>query len=57
MDRAAAVFFHSRNASCRPFQIITADPNTGKDRPRDKSSSKQLEAAFEAAAQASIRTK
>ena len=37
--------------------IITADPNTGKDRPRDKNSSKQLEAAFEAAAQASIRTK
>jgi len=36
---------------------ISADSATGKDRPRDKKTSKQLDAAFEAAAQASIKTK
>jgi len=36
---------------------ISADAATGKDRPRDKKTSKQLDAAFEAAAQASIKTK
>ncbi|MGH9419901.1 MAG: GWxTD domain-containing protein [Thermoanaerobaculia bacterium] len=36
---------------------ISTDPNTGKDRPRDRESSKKLDAAFEAAAQASIKNK
>jgi GWxTD domain-containing protein len=36
---------------------ITADPNTGKDRARDRENSKKLDAAFEAAAQASIKSK
>ena len=36
---------------------ISADPNTGKDRPKDKNSAKQLDAVFEAAAQASIKVK
>lgn len=36
---------------------IQADPNTGKDRPKDKNSAKQLDAVFEAAAQASIKVK
>jgi GWxTD domain-containing protein len=36
---------------------ISSDSNTGKDEPRDRSDAKQLDAAFEAAAQASIRTK
>jgi GWxTD domain-containing protein len=41
-----------------PFDVtISADPNTGKDRPRGRDDAKRLEAAFEAAAQASIKTK
>ena len=36
---------------------ISSDSNTGKDEPRDRSDAKQLDAAFEAAAQASIKTK
>jgi hypothetical protein len=36
---------------------ITADGNNGTDRPRDRESSKRLDAAFEAAAQASIKVK
>lgn len=36
---------------------ISADANSGKDRPRDRNASKQLDAVFEAAAQASIKTK
>jgi GWxTD domain-containing protein len=36
---------------------ISADPNTGKDRPRGRDDSKRLDAAFEAAAQASIKSK
>jgi GWxTD domain-containing protein len=36
---------------------IAADSNTGKDRPRDRENSKKLDAAFEAAAQASIKVK
>ncbi len=36
---------------------ISSDSNTGKDGPRDRSAAKQLDAAFEAAAQASIKTK
>jgi GWxTD domain-containing protein len=36
---------------------ISADPNTGKDRARGRDDAKRLEAAFEAAAQASIKTK
>ncbi len=34
---------------------ISSDSNTGKDEPRDRSDAKQLDAAFEAAAQASIK--
>jgi len=34
---------------------ISADPNSGKDRPRGRDDAKRLEAAFEAAAQASIK--
>lgn len=41
-----------------PFDVtISTDPNTGKDRPRDRESSKRLDAVFEAAAQASIKVK
>ena len=36
---------------------ISADPNSGKDRPRGRDDAKRLDAAFEAAAQASIKTK
>ena len=36
---------------------IATEAATGKDRPRDRNVSKQLDAAFEAAAQASIKTK
>lgn len=36
---------------------ISSDSNTGKDEPRDRSDAKKLDAAFEAAAQASIKTK
>jgi GWxTD domain-containing protein len=36
---------------------ISADPNSGKDRARGRDDAKRLEAAFEAAAQASIKTK
>jgi GWxTD domain-containing protein len=59
---AAQVFrnYHLTYAStpAGPIEVmILADTNSGKDRPRDKNSSKQLDAAFEAAAQASIKTK
>lgn len=37
--------------------IIAADANTGKDHPRGHDDAKHLDAAFEAAAQASIKTK
>jgi GWxTD domain-containing protein len=37
--------------------IVSADINTGKDQARDRKTAKQLDAAFEAAAQASIKTK
>ncbi|HXA16779.1 MAG TPA: GWxTD domain-containing protein [Thermoanaerobaculia bacterium] len=37
--------------------MISAESDTGKDRPADRNSSKQLDAAFEAAALASIKTK
>jgi GWxTD domain-containing protein len=37
--------------------LITADGNNGTDRPRDRENSKRLDAAFEAAAQASIKAK
>ncbi len=37
--------------------IISADPNSGKDRARGRDDAKRLEAAFEAAAQASIKGK
>jgi GWxTD domain-containing protein len=41
-----------------PLEVtITADADTGKDRPRSRDDSKRLDAAFEAAAQASIKTK
>jgi GWxTD domain-containing protein len=41
-----------------PLEVmIAADPNNGKDRPRGRDDSKRLDAAFEAAAQASIKTK
>jgi GWxTD domain-containing protein len=41
-----------------PLEVsIMADPNTGKDRPKDRADAKRLDAAFEAAAQASINTK
>jgi len=41
-----------------PMEVtINADTNTGKDRPRGKDDAKRLDAAFEAAAQASIKTK
>jgi GWxTD domain-containing protein len=36
---------------------ISADPNSGKDRARGRDDAKRLEAAFEAAAQASIKSK
>jgi len=36
---------------------VSADTATGKDQPRDRKTAKQLDAAFEAAAQASIKTK
>jgi GWxTD domain-containing protein len=36
---------------------ITADPNTGKDHPSGRDDAKRLDAAFEAAAQASIKSK
>ena len=36
---------------------ISSESNTGKDEPRDRSDAKQLDAAFEAAAQASIKSK
>jgi GWxTD domain-containing protein len=37
--------------------MILADPNTGKDRPKGRDDTKKLDAAFEAAAQASIKVK
>jgi GWxTD domain-containing protein len=37
--------------------MIAADSNSGKDRPADRSAAKQLDTAFEAAAQASIKAK
>jgi GWxTD domain-containing protein len=37
--------------------MISTDSDTGKDRPADRSAAKQLDTAFEAAAQASIKTK
>jgi len=36
---------------------ISVDPNTGKDRPRGRDDAKRLDSAFEAAAQASIKSK
>jgi GWxTD domain-containing protein len=46
------------SAPAGPIDVmIEADSNTGKDQARDRSDAKQLDAAFEAAAQASIKTK
>jgi GWxTD domain-containing protein len=36
---------------------VVADPNNGKDRPKSREDAKKLETAFEAAAQASIKSK
>lgn len=52
-------YYHFTYASTPSGKLevtIAADTNTGKDRPRDRESSKKLDAAFEAAAQGSIKT-
>jgi hypothetical protein len=50
--------FTYRSTVAGPLEVtISTDPNTGKDRPRDRESSKRLDAAFEAAAEASIKVK
>jgi GWxTD domain-containing protein len=50
--------FGFASTSAGPMDVtINADTNTGKDRPRGKDDAKRLDAAFEAAAQASIKTK
>jgi len=50
--------FAYANTPSGPLEVmILADPNTGKDRAKGRDDSKKLDAAFEAAAQASIKTK
>jgi GWxTD domain-containing protein len=50
-------FTYASTASGKLDVTIAADTNTGRDRARDRENSKKLDAAFEAAAQASIKTK
>lgn len=50
-------FTYASTPSGKLEVTIKADGNTGKDRPRDRENSKKLDAAFEAAALASIKTK
>ncbi|HSY50673.1 MAG TPA: GWxTD domain-containing protein [Thermoanaerobaculia bacterium] len=57
---ALLINYHFTYAStvAGPFDVtITVDPNTGADRSHDRENSKKLDAAFEAAAQTSIKTK
>jgi GWxTD domain-containing protein len=50
--------FTYTSTPAEPLEVnITADPNTGKDHARGRDDAKRLDAAFEAAAQASIKTK
>ena len=50
--------FAYANAPGGPLDVmILADPNTGKDRAKGRDDTKKLDAVFEAAAQASIKTK
>lgn len=50
-------FTFASNPSGRLEVTISADPNSGKDWPGGREDAKRLDAAFEAAAQASIKTK